>query len=278
MLDPASIIVIFLFALFAGAFGALMGLGGGLIVVPVLSVLFGFDMKTAIAASIVAVIATSCSGAAVYCDRRQANIKLAMVLETATAIGAIIGALLTAVYLNQKVVAVLFICVLLYAAIYMVLRPEVTIVPGKVKGWLSGRYYDDKTGKKIEYEVKNVKKGLGVSFFAGNMSGLLGVGGGLVQVPAMNGIMKVPIKAAIATSNLMIGVTAVASAYIYYTHDYFNPVLTAIVAVGIFIGARGGSIMSSKIDAKRLRWAFIAVIIIMALLLVMRVAGVYNPI
>jgi uncharacterized membrane protein YfcA len=107
---------------------------------------------------------------------------------------------------------------------------------------------------------------------------MLGVGGGLVQVPVMNGWMRVPIKAAIATSNFMIGVTAVASAYIYYTHDYFYPALAAIVAAGVFFGARGGSLAASRFDAKRLRSLFIAVIIVMAFLMMLRLIGLVNPI
>ena len=277
-MDLIIFLGVFAFSIFAGAFGALMGLGGGLIIVPILAVIFGFDVKTAIAASIVAVIATSCAGASVYCDRRQVNIKLGIVLETATAVGAITGALLTAVLLPKKIIMAFFIGALVYAAVYMALRPERLIKPGRRKGRLCGSYTDDKTGKKVEYDVRHVKGGLIAGFFAGNMSGMLGVGGGLVQVPVMNGWMRVPIKAAIATSNFMIGVTAVASAYIYYTHDYFYPVLAAFVAAGVFFGARGGSLAASRFDAKRLRSLFIAVIIIMAFLMMLRLIGVVNPI
>lgn len=275
LLDILVFAGIFLFSLFAGAFGALMGLGGGLIIVPVLIVLFHIDKNIAVAASIVAVIATSCAGASVYCSKGQVNIKLGILLETGTVVGAIIGALITVFILPPAGLMIIFICVLLYAAAYMYLRPERVIPPGRAKGRLCHNYRDEKSGKRVKYEVTNVKGGILAGFFAGNLSGMLGVGGGLVQVPVMNGWMKVPIKAAIASSNFMIGVTAVASAYIYYTNDWFNPVLTAIVATGVFIGARGGSTVSSQIDAKKLRSVFILVILAMAALFVVRLMGLY---
>jgi hypothetical protein len=274
-LDAVIFIGVFCFSLFAGTFGALMGLGGGLIIVPILIVIFQVEKSVAVAASIVAVIATSCAGASVYCDKRQVNIRLGTVLETMTVVGAIIGALITVFILPPAGLLVIFTCVLLYAAVYMYLRPETIIPLGKARGRFCGRYHDEKAGKDVEYEVRNIKGGLAASFVAGNLSGMLGVGGGLVQVPVMNGWMKVPIKAAIATSNFMIGVTAVASAYIYYTNDWFNPVLTAVVATGVFIGARGGSLVSGRIDAGRLRGAFIAVILLMAALMIVRLMGLY---
>lgn len=274
-MDVLIFIGIFLFSLFAGAFGALMGLGGGLIIVPILIVVFHVEKNVAVAASIVAVIATSCAGAAVYCGRRQVNIRLGTVLESMTVVGAIIGALVTVFILPTAGLMIIFICVLIYAAAYMYFKPEKVIPPGKARGRFCGTYHDEKAGGKMEYEVKNIKGGLAASFVAGNLSGMLGVGGGLVQVPVMNGWMGVPIKSAIATSNFMIGVTAVASAYIYYTNDWFNPVLTAVVATGVFIGARGGSIASGRIDARRLRGVFIAVILLMALLLGVRLFGLY---
>ena len=275
VIQLAGILIV---AILAGLFGSLVGLGGGLILTPILTVGFGIDIKMAIAASIIAVIATSCAGASVYVERRQVNIRLGMVLETTTTIGAVIGAMLTAVLLDQNIVTAIFVGILVYAAFYMLFRPETVQQTDGKKGALSGSYYDEKAGKNVEYDVKHVERGLAASFFAGNMSGILGVGGGLIKVPAMNVWMKVPIKAAVATSNFMIGVTAVASAYIYYTHGFMSTVLTGVVAVGVFLGARTGSGLSNKIDAGKLRAVFIAVMIIMALLLVARIFGYGVPV
>jgi len=282
-MDVLFVVIALIGAAIAGVFGSLLGLGGGIIIVPVLTIGLKVDIKTAIGASIVAVIATSSAAATVYVHERITNIKLGMILETATTIGAIVGALIV-VYVNKQILAAAFGMVLIYAAFYMTLKLENTISGsssekdnGKAKDnlRLSGRYYDKTIDKTVEYKVKNLQRGLVASYAAGNLSGMLGIGGGIVKVPAMNVWMKVPMKAAVATSNFMIGVTGVASAYIYYANGLISPVITAIVAVGVFLGASFGSRIANRIRTEMIRKAFIVVVSIMAVTMFLRALGFY---
>lgn len=246
----------------AGTFGALLGLGGGVLLIPFLFLVLGVPMHQAIATSIVAVIATSSAGAAINLQRRIVNMRLGMMLEIGTVCGAILGGI-TANYLSAGILAKLFASLLLLVAILMIQRANQQN-SGKViykNGPLAGSFIDDASGKTIVYTVKKIPAILGISFVAGNVSGLLGVGGGIFKVPAMHILGGIPMKAATATSNFMIGVTAAASAFIYFAHGHLNPFVASAAALGVLAGSMTGIYISRKIHSGVLTWLFALVLI-----------------
>ncbi len=264
-MDIWLLIALLLITFIAGMLGAMLGLGGGFIIIPVLTLMLNIPIHIAIGASIIGVIATSSAAATVYVQEQLVNVKLAMILETATTVGGIAGAFI-AVYLNQRVLSLIFALFMIYSAYRLFSQQERKYVGG-VKGGLSGRYYDKALGCDVEYCVTSIHRGLAASFLAGNFSGMLGVGGGLVKVPAMYLWMNVPMKVATATSNFMIGVTAAASAYIYYTHGFIDTIITAIAAIGVFLGATLGSRFASSVESKALRRVFAAVLLFIAVMM-----------
>jgi uncharacterized membrane protein YfcA len=242
----------------AGSLGALLGLGGGVLLIPFLVIVLGIPMHQAIATSIIAVIATSSAGAAMNLERRIVNIRLGMLLEIATVSGAIFGGI-TANYLSAGVLTKLFSALLVIVAVIMIWR--IRQHKGKeiirTNGILPGTFTDDASGKTVAYTVKRIPSTIFVSIVAGNVSGLLGVGGGLFKVPAMNILSGIPMKAATATSNFMIGVTAAASAFIYFAHGHLNPFVASAAALGVLAGSMTGIYISRRIHTKLLTWIFI---------------------
>jgi len=254
-------------ALAAGLFGSLLGLGGGLFVVPLLTGLLGVPTKYAIGASIVAVIATSSTGGSTYLRQRTANVRLGMTLELATVCGAILGAL-TGTAANPRLLNLVFGLVLLYTGYTMARGQrggETVQAPSGDPGALDFSYYDTQRRADVAYRVHGLPKGLGVGLVAGYVSGLLGVGGGLFKVPAMTLLMGVPLKVATATSTFMIGVTATAGAYIQYTHGFVDPILTAPVVAGVIGGALLGPRVARRLPTASLRRIFVVVLLIFAL-------------
>ena len=246
----------------AGAFGALLGLGGGVLLIPFLVLVLGVPMHQAVATSIIAVIATSSAGATMNLERRTVNMRLGMLLETATVSGAILGGI-TANLLSGAALTKLFAGLLFVVALFMIRRARSAAgaEPIHLDGTLPGSFLDEATGRAVTYTVKRVPGVLGISFLAGNVSGLLGVGGGIFKVPAMNLISGVPIKAATATSNFMIGVTAAASAFIYFAHGHIDPLIGAPAALGVLGGSFLGVHLSRKIHSKVLTWIFTIVLL-----------------
>ena len=245
----------------AGTFGALLGLGGGVLLIPFLVIVLNIPMHQAIATSIVAVIATSSAGASMNLERRTVNMRLGMMLEIATVAGAILGGI-TANYLSAKILAKLFSGLLSLVAFIMIwrLRQHNNKEIIYTNGIFPGTFIDNATGESVRYTVKKVPAAMCVSLVAGNVSGLLGVGGGIFKVPAMNIISGIPIKAATATSNFMIGVTAAASAFIYFAHGHLNPFIASITTLGVLAGSITGISISRKIHSKVLTWIFIIVL------------------
>lgn len=251
----------------AGLLGSLVGVGGGIIVVPALTLLMGVGIQNAIACSIVSVIATSSGAAASYVSERITNMRLGMVLEVATVIGAIAGACLAA-RVSGRNLFILFAVVLAYTAWWM-LRPkgpaaEAPADPIADSLRLHGSFYDRSLGREVAYRVSRTRLGLAVSLVAGVASGLLGIGGGVLKVPVMNMAMGIPIKACTATSNFMIGVTAAASAAVYLMRGDVLPFVAAPVAVGVLFGARTGAGLLGGMRNKSIRIAFVAVLAVSA--------------
>jgi uncharacterized protein len=232
----------------AGLFGSLLGLGGGTLIVPLLTLGFGLPLREAVGVSLVAVIVTSSASASVLLERHVANLRLGMSLELFTAIGALIGGTV-AFLLSDQALAGLFTVLLVYTALTMLRRRE----PGAA----------DAEGAE-PYVIHNLGRGIVGSVFAGVVSAVLGIGGGLVKVPLMNLAMGVPLRVATATSNLMIGITATASAIIYLIRGGIDPYVAGPTAVGVFLGAALGSRTGHLIDIRLLRLMFVAVLLFTA--------------
>jgi uncharacterized membrane protein YfcA len=247
----------------AGAFGSLLGLGGGLLIVPLLTIGFGLPLREAVGVSLVCVIVTSSASAGVFLERRQANLRLGMVLELFTATGAIAGGLV-AFLLDEQVLAALFAVVLVYVAFTMVRRghadegPEPETAVGA----------DGPFGA-----VHRFPAGIAGSVGAGVISALLGVGGGIVKVPVMHLVMGVPLRVATATSNLMIGITASASAFVYLFRGGIDVHAVGPTAVGVFIGATLGSRYGRRVNVRLLRWLFVGVLAFTAFEMARRAMG-----
>jgi uncharacterized membrane protein YfcA len=259
--------VIILFgSYFAGLLGSLTGLGGGFIIIPLLTLILHVDIHYAIGASLVSVIATSSGSAAAYVKEGITNIRLGMFLEIATTTGALTGAII-AIYISGQFIAVLFGLILIFSAI-MSLRTraehimhEQTYLSKKLK--LSGSYPVD--GESVDYGITNIAGGFFMMIFAGVISGLLGIGSGALKVVAMDGLMRIPFKVSTTTSNFMIGVTAAASAVVYLQRGYIHPGLAMPVVIGVLLGAVSGSkILVNASSSKSLRWVFAVVITVVA--------------
>jgi uncharacterized membrane protein YfcA len=255
----------------AGVFGSLLGLGGGILIVPLLTLGFGLPLLTAIGVSLVCVIMTSGAAAGVYLERHVANLRLGMTLELFTACGALAGGLI-AFLLPERVLEGLFSALLLYVAFTMARRREQpakdandeaeagAAVPGGIAETLSGP----------GYRIRRLGFGAIGSVFAGVISALLGVGGGLVKVPVMHVIMGVPLRVATATSNLMIGITASASAIIYLLRGGIDPYVAAPTGIGVFLGASLGSRVAHRIDLRVLRILFVVILLYTAAQMIQR--------
>ncbi len=254
-MSVAVALLLFLLGLGAGGFGALAGVGGGIILTPVLSLYFGVPIQQAIGTSLIAVIATSTATASVYVERHLTDVRLGMTLELATTIGAAIAAMLAA-HIQRRTIVALFTVFLLYSASSMVR-----------KAW--GTRNEQLQTEIPEYTVRNYPLGMAVSGCAGVISGLLGVGGGPIKVPAMFLFMGVPLRVATATSNFMIGVTAAASAYIYYGRGDVNVPYAAPLVAGVFLGSLFGARLAPKVRSTYVLFLLIGVTAYLALRMIL---------
>jgi uncharacterized membrane protein YfcA len=275
------LLALFGVALVAGAFGALAGLGGGVIIVPVLTIFFGVNIHYAIGASVVSVIATSSGAAATYIKANLTNLKIGLFLEMATTLGALTGAFVGS-YLAGPVLFLVFGLVLALSSFAMWSKrkqelPE-NVRPDK---WsrqlhLGDTYYDSVLKREVNYQVQGTRPALGLMYIAGIVSGLLGIGSGALKVPAMDLTMKLPIKVSSATSNFMIGVTAVASAGIYLARGYINPYLAAPVALGVLAGSVVGTHLLMVLKGQVIRWLFIGLLVVLAVQMFLKAAGILD--
>ncbi|WP_034529384.1 sulfite exporter TauE/SafE family protein [Secundilactobacillus oryzae] len=277
----ATALLLILVGLFAGVAGAILGLGGGIIITPVLTLAMGLDIKYAIGASIIAVIATSSGSTVAYLRDEVLNLRIAMFLEIATTVGAIFGALLTGI-LNPAYLYVLFGLLLLFSCWNMIRKLRMgtelneTVKADKIaeKLNLNGSYFDKAELKTVDYNVKNVPGGFSVMFGAGLASGLLGIGSGAFKVMAMDTVMHMPLKPSSATSNLMMGVTAAASATVYFFNGSILPQIAVPLALGILVGAVIGSRVMQVLPARVIRMIFVPVIFYIGLQMLFKGFGV----
>ena len=239
----------------AGVFGSLLGLGGGILIVPLLTLGFGLDLREAVGVSLVSVIMTSSAAAGVYLERHVADLRLGMRLELFTAIGALVGGTI-AFLLDERFLSMLFAVLLVYVAVSMGRsRTSETEAAGS-----DGR----------SYEVRNLPLGMVGATGAGVASALLGIGGGIVKVPLMHLAMGVPMRVATATSNLMVGITAAAGATIYLARGEIDPYVAGPTAIGVFVGASIGSRLAHRVDLRILRWLFVVVLLYTAVQMLLR--------
>lgn len=260
-------------SLLAGFLGSLLGLGGGMIVVPALTLLLHIDIRLAIGASIISVIASSSGAAAAYVRDGLANLRVAMFLELGTTLGAITGAYLAGI-VQPRFLYILFGAVLGYSAIAMLRRRRVTEVreigPLTMRLKLGASYVDERSGENVAYQPARASFGLFLMYIAGSVSGLLGIGSGALKVPAMDLAMGLPIKVSTATSNFMIGVTAAASAGLYFSRGQIDPFIAAPVAAGVLAGAFLGSRFLGRVTRRALRVTFVIVLIVVSLQMLLK--------
>ncbi|MDZ7302205.1 MAG: sulfite exporter TauE/SafE family protein [candidate division KSB1 bacterium] len=264
--------LVWLGSLAAGFWGALTGLGGGVVIVPMLTLALGVDIRYAIGASLVSVIATSSGAAAAYLKEGYSNIRIGMFLEIATTLGALLGAFLAAKIANGAI-AVIFGIVLLISA-YFSSRPRRVQINEIPSNSLAARLRMNGSFPTPEgprhYYVRAVPGGFGLMFVAGTLSGMLGIGAGAFKVLAMDQIMRIPFKVSTTTSNFMIGVTAVASAGVYLNRGYIDPGLAMPVMLGVLLGALLGTRILVSAETRLLR------IILGLVILVLAVEMIYN--
>jgi uncharacterized protein len=251
----------------AGIFGSLLGLGGGILIVPLLTLGFGLPLREAVGVSLVSVMMTSSAAAGVYLERHVANLRLGMTLELFTAIGALVGGSL-AFLLDERLLSLLFAILLAYVAITMLqARTRDTALSADLD--VVGVLGDDPTPSIPTvldrlggdgYQVRNLGRGVLGALGAGVASALLGIGGGIIKVPLMHLAMGVPLRVATATSNLMIGITAAASAVIYLIHGGIDPYVAGPTGIGVFVGATAGSRLGHRVDLRYLRMLFVVVL------------------
>ena len=258
--------LIFAGSLAAGFLGALTGLGGGVVIVPMLGLLLGVNIRYAIGAALVSVIATSSGAAAAYVREGYSNVRVGMFLEIATTFGALAGAGLGA-YLRASIIAIIFGLVLLYSA-YASLKQEPHATQDLGPDRLASRLRMDSSYPTEHgfdsYHVRGIPGGFVLMFVAGVLSGLLGIGSGAVKVLALDRIMKLPFKVSTTTSNFMIGVTAAAGAGVYLSRGYIDPGLAMPVMLGVLLGALLGARVLAGAKVRALRWVFSAVIAALA--------------
>jgi len=263
-------LLIFLGSLLAGLVGSLVGLGGGIFVVPLLTLAFGLPIQVAIGASIVSVIATSSGAAAAYVRDRITNLRVGMFLEIATTLGAVTGAFLVTIA-PAPVLFVVFGAVLLVSAIPLIVKIGEELPQGvRSDRWakllaLEGSYPDQHLGREVSYQVTHVPAGLSMMYVAGLISGLLGIGSGTFKVLAMDTAMRLPMKVSTTTSNFMIGVTAAASTGIYFARGDIDPVVAAPVALGVLIGATVGAKTLARLSNATVRKIFVPVLALAAI-------------
>ncbi len=272
----------------AGVLGALVGIGGGVVIVPVLLLVFGFDVRIAVATSLLAVVGTSVAAGSAQLGTGMANLRLGLSLELASITGGIAGGLIATAIAPGVLSALLGILLGMTAVLLLRGRDEHgradaaeqanvagarPVTGEQAVGSLSGAYLDGNTGELVAYEATRVPAGSVIAFGAGTVSGLLGVGGGFLKVPMMNLVMRLPLKVSAATSNFMVGITALSSLSIYIARGYLYPYAAAPVVIGAMVGALSGTRLQHRSPARRLRLVLASVLAVVAAQLLLQTLG-----
>ena len=279
--------LVFVAALFAtsvaaGAVGAILGLGGGILLIPTLTLFYGVDLRYAMGASIVSVIATSSGAAAAYLRTSLSNIRIGLFLSLASVSGALVGAGLAGV-VPVRALQLLLGLALGYSA-FATLRQLHVEIPESLEAdrlalrlGLEGTYYDAPLDREVKYRATRVRQGFAAMFGAGLLSGLLGIGSGAFKVLAMDYFMRLPMKVSTATSNFMIGVTSAATAGVYFARGDIHPLLATPVAIGVLVGAALGTRLMARLRNTTVRKAFLPVLVYLAISMILRGLGIVLP-
>jgi len=270
-LTPVVALIVFIAGAGAGALGALLGIGGGVLLVPFLNLILGFPIKSAAAISLSTVIATSSSVSAGRAGRQLINLRLGMVLESATVAGSLLGGITAQLFAESTVQRLFGVVALLVAAVTLTRlnRRNVMLDLEADSGRIGGRFHEAESQGVVTYRIKRLPLALAASFVAGNVSSLLGIGGGVIKVPVLNAWCGVPLRAAAATSAFMIGVTATSGAIIYYGHGDLQPLAAAPGVIGVQLGSWVGLHLEERSSARRLKLLMAAILVIVAVLMLM---------
>jgi uncharacterized membrane protein YfcA len=280
-MPTTSVLELFGISFGASALGGALGMASGIFIVPILTIVMGMDVHAAIGVSLVSVIACSCGSASSFLKERLTNVRLAIVLEIATTLGAASGVLLSGV-LSVPVLYTIFAAGLFVSAWQMQMRRRVIAVlpsEGLVRGWrrrLDSVYPDRATGSDVAYQVDRLPMGLALMYGAGLLSALLGIGSGVLKIPAMDSALRLPIKVSSATSNLMIGVTAAASAGAYFMRGAIISTIAGPVALGSMAGALLGARLLVFISPSKLRAVFVVVLLVLAIQMTFAALGIHG--
>jgi uncharacterized membrane protein YfcA len=269
---PILTAIIFVAGAAAGALGALLGLGGGIFLVPLLNLALGFPIGVAAAISLATVIATSSAVTAGKAGQHLMNFRFGMILEVATAAGSVLGGI-TAQFVSQAVLQRLFAGVTAAVAIVTIARANrrnVITDPTIDPGVLGGRFFDQESGTDVVYRIRNLPLALGASFVAGNVSSLLGIGGGVIKVPVLNAWCGMPLRAAAATSAFMIGVTATGGAIIYWGNGQLPPVAAAAAILGVQVGSFAGLRLSPAMPVRVLKLLLATILAVVSTLMLVK--------
>lgn len=263
----------------AAILGSMLGLGGGVFIVPLFTLYLGVDPKIAVGASAIAVVTNSVVGSSNHLRNGFTNIRLSMLLQVTTAIGAIIGAII-AIWADASLLKVLLGLILVYCA-YSMIKSRKLAYPNASPDTpdplaIGASYPDPASGNEIRYVPQRVKPGLIISSSAGVLSGMLGIGGGVIQVPMMNLVMKMPVKAAAGTSSFMVGMTAVATAAIFYSEGKIDPRIAIPAMLGVFVGSSLGSSLTKRLKTDRLVVIFVVILTYLGLSMVLSAFDI-NP-
>jgi uncharacterized membrane protein YfcA len=262
----------------AGIVGAVLGLGGGILLVPLLTMVFGINLHDAMGASLVSVIATSSGAAAMYLRSGLSNIRLGLFLAMATVTGALMGAALSGV-VPARILELILGLALAYSVVVTLRQLKLELPetlpydPLAMRFGLEGTYDDQRLGREVKYRADRVKAGVAVMWGAGMLSGLLGIGSGAFKVLALDYVMRLPMKVSTATSNFMIGITAAASGAVYFGRGDINPMIATPVALGIMLGATVGTSLIGRLRNTTVRALFLPVIVYLALSMIARGLG-----
>lgn len=262
--------------LIGGTFGSMVGLGGGVFIIPALTLFFGVPIHSAISASLIAVVATSTTAAAAYVREDLSNMRLGMTMETMTVSGALVGGFIGA-SLSKGVLSAVFGAVMIMVSVYMVIGKREVHAPvahDEDLGLLGHSYFDRNLQTVVSYRVHRLPVGMAVSGVAGAVSGLLGVGGGFLKVPVMVLAMRIPVRAAVSTSSFMIGVTACASSVVFFARGLVDPTVAVPVVFGVTLGAYVGSKLTLRVRSSILTVLLAIVLFALSVQMILSAAGI----
>jgi hypothetical protein len=272
----------------AGLLGSMLGVGGGLIIVPVLTLALGLPIQYAIGSSLVSIVINACTATSVYIRTHMTNLKLGLLLSCTLVPGAVAGAFLAA-GLSSPVLTIIFGLLMLYVAYVMMPKKQRRLLPEQIEAakivhekehtphaWLDGYYYDPAINEEIVYQVHRPVIGMITGFFGGVISSLLGIGGGIINVPVMNQLMKVPLKATIATSSLLLCFTTMTGSLIYAYNGYVAPYIIAPLIISVYIGARLGATLAHRTRSTVLITVYSVFLVLTAIIMILKALNVFG--